>query len=252
MHPVHALEQLRYVARRWGPSEEFPAPEVAAVLAELAEESPATLLHACRRLIEYFPAAGPVWWLSARALSAPDPVPAIWAAAQELERDPTSRHLADALPTLAEARLAWPAPTLVPVVRRRRAAKGTKPASRILVVPAMAAGPTGVVVPDHVAGALGVTRDGAAGEVDTGGDERPGIGLRRRSCALWAVTGVGVVLPGALWEQLVGRLGPDARATVLPALAFDYAVGPDGASPVERALNRASCPAVAELMGWRS
>ncbi len=96
---MHPLEQLRYLARGWESGEEFPAREAAAVLADLAGENPASLLQACRRLIEYFPSAGPAWWLSARALSAPEPVEGIWVAADELANDPTSRLVGEALPT---------------------------------------------------------------------------------------------------------------------------------------------------------
>ena len=38
---VHPLEHLRYLARGWGSGDDFPAPEAAEVLAELAAESPA-------------------------------------------------------------------------------------------------------------------------------------------------------------------------------------------------------------------
>ncbi len=67
---VHPLEQLRYIARQWDNADDFPAQEIAAVLAELADENPASLLQACRRLIEYYPSTGAAWWLSSRALSA--------------------------------------------------------------------------------------------------------------------------------------------------------------------------------------
>ena len=40
------------------------------MLADLADENPASLLQACRRLIEYYPSTGAAWWLSARTLSA--------------------------------------------------------------------------------------------------------------------------------------------------------------------------------------
>ena len=63
MMSVHPLEQLRYIARRWEIDGEFPAQEVAAVLAELASENPASLLQACRRLIDYFPSAWVAWML---------------------------------------------------------------------------------------------------------------------------------------------------------------------------------------------
>ena len=141
---VHPLEQLRYLARRWGSGDEFPAPEAAEVLAELADESPGTLVHACRRLIEYFPASGQAWWLSARALCAPDPLEAIWEAADELADDPTGRRLAEALPASARRRCARPVRGRSgrPCGGARTCRCRRRPArAQIVVVPALAAGP---------------------------------------------------------------------------------------------------------------
>ena len=120
MAGVHPLEELRYLARGWESGEEFPAQEAAAVLAELAGDNPASLLQACRRLIEYFPSAGAAWWLSARALSAPEPVEGIWVAADELANDPTSRLLGEALPTGGAVAVPEPSSVVMAALRRRR------------------------------------------------------------------------------------------------------------------------------------
>ena len=120
MAGVHPLEQLRYLARGWESGEEFPAQEAAAVLAELAADNPASLLQACRRLIEYFPSAGAAWWLSARALSAPEPVEGIWVAADELANDPTSRLVSESLPSGGAVAVPEPSSVVMAALRRRR------------------------------------------------------------------------------------------------------------------------------------
>jgi hypothetical protein len=96
---MHPLEQLRYLSWGWGAGEALPAQEVAAALADLAATSPRSLVQACRRLIERYPAEGVAWWLCARALSAPDAVEGIWDAASELAEDPTPAALAEAMAT---------------------------------------------------------------------------------------------------------------------------------------------------------
>jgi hypothetical protein len=149
MMSVHPLEQLRYIARRWEIDDQFPAQEVAAILAELASENPASLLQACRRLIDYYPSAGVAWWLCARALGAPEPIEGIWEAADELSSDPTPGLCAKAVP--AEATVALPdrVPAVARALRRRKDVelvdRRTKKADLVLVR-AHAAGPEGVLV----------------------------------------------------------------------------------------------------------
>lgn len=231
---VHPLEQLRYVARGWQIGDDFPARDVAAVLAELAEESPATLLHACRRLIEYFPASGRVWWLSARALSAPGPVEGIWEAESELARDPTGRLLAEALPASAVVSVLGPSHAVAAALRRRQDLIVEKKAPRadIVVVPAMAAGPGAVLVGSRA----GTVAASAA----------------RNGREVWALVERGALLPTALWEQLLARaLGP-RTLTVLPADEFNTGVGEGGRAPITKVLSKPTCPPVAELLGWKS
>ena len=230
---MHPLEQLRYVARGWEMGDDFPAPEAAAVLAELAEENPATLLQACRRLIEYFPASGTVWWLSARALSAPDPVAGIFEAADELARDPTARLLAEALPPSAPVAVVGRSRAVAAAVRRRQDLVVHKKADRadIVVVPALAAGPAAVLV----GGRAGVVSGKA----------------RRAGQEVWALVARGVLLPGALWDQLLSRALPLGTVATLTAGELTAAVGDHGKAPVAEVLGHPACPAVAELLGWK-
>lgn len=233
---MHPLEQLRYLARRWGSGEEFPVQEVAAILAELAEESPATLLHACRRLIEYFPAVGVAWWLSARVLSAAGALEAIWEAAEELADDPTVRSLGEALAAegARSVAVAGGTPRLLATLRSRGMDLQKRPArADVLVVVAGAAGPDAVLVSTRAAAAAGASA-GTSGP------------------ALWAVVDRGSLLPGALWEQLLDRAAPLGGSGTLPVEAFTLAVRDRGTAPPAVALARPTCAAVSELLGWRS
>lgn len=234
MAGVHPLEELRYLARGWESGEEFPAQEAAAVLAELAEDNPASLLQACRRLIEYFPSVGASWWLSARALSAPEPVEGIWSAADELANDPTSRLLGEALPAAGAVAVPEPSPVVMAALRRRRDVQLQRrsPGAYLCVVAARAAGPGAVLVGPYSAA--------AAGKGARAGNE------------VWAVVERGALLPGPLWEQLLQRALPSARMAVLESSDFTAAIGDRGLGPLDDVLSRPSCPPVAELLGWRS
>ncbi len=252
---MHPLEQLRYVARGWESMDDLPVAEVAQVLAELAEESPATLLHACRRLIEYFPASGRLWWLSARALSAPEPVGGIWEAVDELLEDPTGKRLAEALPAGAGVSVLGPAAdAVVSVLRRRRAREGGVPKKTpnknrgrdrsprgqeresrepgVLVVSALAAGPDALLL------------DGAAAR------QVPGLVGRERT--VWAVVPRGTVLPDALWQQLLMRARGAGGVETLSPECFSALAGPNGLADAADILSSPTCPPVAELLGWRS
>lgn len=234
MAAVHPLEQLRYLARGWESGEEFPAQEAAAVLADLAGENPASLLQACRRLIEYFPSAGTAWWLSARALSAPEPVEGIWVAADELANDPTSRMLSQALPSGGAVAVPEPSSVVMAALRRRRDVQLQRRSSGayLCVVAAWAAGPGSVLVGRHSASAV------AAGA--------------RAGNDVWVVVGRGGLLPGPLWDQLVQRALPATRMEVVEASAFSAVMGDQGLGPADEVLSRPSCPPVAELLGWKS
>lgn len=234
---MHPLEQLRYVARVWESMDDLPVPEVAEVLAELAEDSPASLLQACRRLIEYFPSSGRLWWLSARALSAPEPVEGIWEAADELLEDPTGERLEEALPAGAGVSVLGPvAGAVAEALRRRRAEEKTGGKKRrgpsMLMVSALAAGPEELLV-----------QAGAAGQV-------PGLVARGR--AIWAVVPRGTVLPGPLWAQLLQRVQGGGGVEAVSPGAFSALTGPSGLVGARELLSSPTCPPVAELLGWRS
>ena len=231
---AHPLEQLRFLARSWDADEELPMTEVAAVLDQLATESPGSLLQACRRLIEYFPAAGPVWWLSARVLSAADPAEAVWQAADELSEDPTGRMFADALPPSVTVGLPGHSRAVALALRRRPDVTVEKKPGRadLVVVTALAGGPADLLVSARAEAAIGHA-------VKSG---KP----------VWALVARGVLLPQGLWEQLLLRVQASGGCGVLSARTFSAGVSDSGKGAIDAVLSGPTCPAVAELLGWKS
>ncbi|HTV12772.1 MAG TPA: hypothetical protein VME20_13035 [Acidimicrobiales bacterium] len=234
----HPLEALRYISRSWQAGDDFPAQEAASVLADLAGENPASLLQACRRLIEHFPASGTVWWLSARALAAPDPVGGIWEAARELADDPTTRHLAQALPSGTRLALAGRGGyRAAPAGKRQGASRDEKLSGDDLVVlRALAATPGQVLVSRRAARAA----QGAAAKKAT-----------KATGQVWAVVERGALLPLPLWRQLLARVGGTVQADVVEAGDLTACICDAGKLPPGEALSSPTCAPVAELLGWK-
>ena len=70
---MHPIERLRYVARVSGVSQAMLVREAAGALASFSYE-PHGLVTACRRMISRHPVSGPLVGLSARVLSASEPI----------------------------------------------------------------------------------------------------------------------------------------------------------------------------------
>lgn len=264
---MHPIERLRYVAGAHGADPGLVAREAAGALADMAMIEPAGLVPACRRLIERHVTSAPVWWLSARALGATDASHAARAAARELDADPTEDLLARLLPDDATIVIVgWPdivagalrgrgdAEVLVvdsagdgAALARRLAdsghdvavvpSSGVAPASAVaslVLLEAWAAGPDGILAApgSHAAAAVA----SVAG------------------VPVWAVAGVGRVLPGRLWEALLTRFDgmgtePWAReAELVPARLLSLAVTPDGQVDVTEGLGHATCGVAPELL----
>ena len=217
---VHPIERLRYVARGgWGDPAMLAA-EAAWALADLLEHEPPAAVPACRRLLERHPASGPMWWVSARVLSARDPVAEAERCAEELAEDTTEDVLDASLPE--DARVV------------RHGGVGEVAAADLVVVDVEALGPGGMVVDGDDVGLLDAAR---ALEVP-----------------VWAVAGVGRVLPPRLWAALVRRVDGSRPPLSRPAAVVDLGgvervVGPDGARPTAAALEAVDCPEPPELLG---
>ena len=125
---MHPIERLRYVARSTGAPQEVLVRETAGALASLGFDPPG-LVTACRRILDRHPLSGPLWWLSARVLTAHDPMDEAWRAADEIGADDTAGVLAYDLPddaTRAQQiaqRLEGAAPFALPGVRATRLAR---------------------------------------------------------------------------------------------------------------------------------
>jgi hypothetical protein len=208
-----------------------------------------------------------VWWLSARILGADDQRAAARRAAAELDNDETARHLAHSLPEAATlVVIGWPehagdalrvrgdVEALVvdsggdgaALVRRLRDAGSeatlvsdtgvgaAAAVAELVLVEALAAGPTGVLAaPGSLPAAAVAAHLGAP---------------------VWAVTGVGRVLPDRLWDALLAAFDGagaepwDREAELVPAPLLTCVIGPDGEAPVSDGLAAASCPVAPELL----
>jgi hypothetical protein len=206
-------------------------------LADLAEEEVPALVPACRRLLDRQPGCGPLWWLAARVLSAGDPVTEAQQCARDLEDDPTSVLMLQALPEGAR------------VVRRGD--MGDVASAELVVLEVDALGPTGMVADSSFTGLLRAARSA----------EVP----------VWVEAGVGRVLPSALWEAMTARLGssqrrevhgsrpgvnarpartpvPRGHSTLLDHRGVELVVGPEGAQSLQRAIADSCVPGPPELL----
>lgn len=263
---MHPIEHLRYVARATGADPGVVAAEAADALVAMARMQPEGLVPACRRLIERHVSAGPVWWLSARMLREEDPVQAGRRAAAELRDDRTAICLADALADSTTALVVgWPDLT-ADALRRRGdvevlvvewAGEGEQLARRlrdhdssVALVAESGAGPAAVVSDVVVIEALAA---GPGGVLAVPGSMAAAAVAAHQRVPVWAVTGVGRVLPAPLWDALLARLDEsgtepwDRSAEVVPVDLITQVVGPDGPVDPVDGLLRATCPPAPEL-----
>jgi hypothetical protein len=263
---MHPIEHLRYVARATGADPAGLTREAAFALADMAAREPAGLVPACRRLIDRHVASGPVWWLSARMLGAEDPESAAVEAVEELDSDPTDRILAAELPDSATVLvLGWPdvcsaalrsrgdIEVLVvdaegeggPLVRRLREA-----GAEAALVPEAGVGPAAAVADVVLLEALAA---GPGGILAASGSLAAAAVASHSAIPVWAVAGVGRVLPARLWDALTERLDAsadepwDRACALVPADLVDRVVGPGGAVDPAVGLSAATCPPAPEL-----
>ena len=263
---MHPIERLRYVARASGGDQGLLVRETAGALASLGFDPPG-LVTACRRIIERHPTSGPLWWLAARVLTAGDPVAEAWRAADEIEADPTARELGHALPDgAAVCVLGWPE-----IIGNALPRRGDL---RVLVVDALDEG-RGLVrrlaASDVDAADVPVTGLGAAaadvqvvlleasamgpdGLVAVTGSRAAAAVARHAGVPVWAVAGIGRLLPARMWQAVERRLDDgsaepwELEDEVVPVDLVDQVVGPYGLVPVADAMRRVDCPVAPELL----
>jgi hypothetical protein len=276
---LHPFERLRYVARTGVDDPAVTASEAAASLAALGRQ-PEALVTACRRLLDFHPESGPLWWTAARVLTAGDATAEARCCAADLDDDATPFTLADAiveagapspLTVLLPAELSGSGLALMPAravnalvpyvsVSLRMFAGDMQGAvedltyfdlsevdaalagSGLALIEPVAAGPAGAMVRD--VGSWSATEELVARATE-------------RGVPIWAVCGVGRVLPEPLFNELqdrlespsaIGRRNRSRRGTFVPAEALARVVRPDGAHDPGPALALPDCPAPAELL----
>jgi hypothetical protein len=262
---VHPIERLRFVARASGAPDDEVVAEAAASLAGFSED-PASLVTACRRLIDRHPANGPIWWLCARTLLAADPADEAWRCHADLHADPTLDEVAHALPDGAVVSVVgWPDRLGAPLSRRGDLA--------VQVVDVDGDGPgfvrmlerLDVQADDVPTGGMGAAVAGSdlllldaraigptTALVGSGGWAAAAV-ARTASVPVWLVAGRGRSLPAGMWGALERRLGGPATPPwalaldQVPLELIDHVAGPRGPQPASQALATVDVPDAAEL-----
>ncbi len=247
---MHPIEQLRYVARASGADAGLLVEEAASALSVFWRD-PAAMLTACRRLLTRQPAVGPLWWMCAVMVTAPDARAAARTVADELRQDRTGRHLVDQLPDGATVAIAgWPDLTVAALPRRGDI--------EVLVIDVEGQGQSVVrrlerqdvmaeaVDPANLAGVveesdLVIIEAGAAGEaaalVDVGSVPLAAT-AKAVGTPVWLAAGAGRRVLEKYWQAIVERIDePDlpsflAPFEVLSLGLVDLVVTPDGAMRV--------------------
>ncbi len=262
---VHPIERLRYVARAHGATQAVMVTETAAALRSFGRD-PQGLVTACRRIVARQPSSGPLWWLAARTLTAPDPITEAQLAAAEIEDDRTPRAVADALPEDATVvLLGWP--ELAPGGLPRRGdlevlvvdvdGEGTD-----LVLRLLRSDVDATDVPLSGLGAAAAEADvvlletsalGPAGFLAPSGSRAAASVARLAGAEVWLVAGVGRLLPERMFTALCDRTiaadSPwDDDLELVPLDLVDKVVGPNGPANPKDALRRTDCPVAPELL----
>ena len=261
---MHPIERLRYVARSSGADQEMLVRETAGALASLGFD-PAGLVTACRRIIDRHTTSGPLWWLCAKVLTAPDPRQEVWRVAEAVSDDTTGRALVDALPEDATVCvLGWPDVAGEALVRRgdvhvlcvdtlgegaglaRRLRRADMDATEVAAAGLGAAAAAADIV------VLEASAIGPDGFLAVAGSRAAAAVAYCAEVPVWVVGGVGRLLPGPTWSALVRRLDEacepwEGDDEVVPLAMVNQIVGPDGPEDLDRALRRLDCPVTPEL-----
>lgn len=250
------FERLRYLARYTGDDRGL-VDEVADCLADF-DDDPAQLVLVCRRLLAHHPTNGPLWWLCARVVGAPDPAAAAVEAMRAVARDRTADRLAAVLPFPHDdpvVVLGWPEaagaalaqrPDLdVVVVRPDRADPGFRarlgaagrPVRMVDLTEAMALDATHLLVEvSATSPTIALVPPGVA-------DLRWGL----PGAALWLVAPVDRILPERLLAVMQGLVDEDA-AEQLALADVTRIAGPGGLDSADRFVTRLDCPLAPELL----
>jgi len=262
---MHPIERLRYVARSGGNvDQEMLVRETAGALASL-DFDPAGLVTSCKRVLARHSTAGALWTLSARVLTATDPMAAAWRLTDELADDPTAKELAAALPDDASVLVVgWPDVAARALPRRgdvevlvadaygegaglvRQLAQRDVEAVEVPLtgIGAAAAEADVVLIEAAVAGPMAV--------VAAAGSRAAAAVACTAGRSAWLVVPAGRALPQSMFEAAARHLATvdpwDADDEIVPLDLFSRVVGPNGVEPAEHHRLRADCPVAAELL----
>jgi hypothetical protein len=262
---MHPIERLRMVARAAGEGPALVAQEAAGALVAFGDD-PAGLVTACRRLVDRQPTSGPIWWLAARVLCSSDPTQEAWRAVEQLQDDRTPEQLSAAMPDGATVTLVGLGEhtgeaivrrgdlevllvdndTVEPHLIRRLQRTDT-------MLDAIPASGVGAAVASSDLVVFEVSAMGPGGMVAPAGARPAAAVARHAGLPVWAVAGVGRVLPGRLWDALAARLDEDdepwlAAEELVPADLVDVVVGPNGPQSLHEAIAAPMCPVAPELL----
>jgi hypothetical protein len=264
---VHPVERLRSVSR-WAVDDDSLAAEAAEALAAFSFD-PAGLVVSCRRLLAHHVGNGPLWWLCARVLAAPDPAEACREVIARLDADRTADRLAASLPLQTRdeeivAVVGWPravdralaerADLAAVVVRtetgdltailRRRSAPQSVRLVDAWMLPELAV--SQLLVSASAIGAGRALVPVGTGEI---------IATAHPDAGTWLIGGVGRVLPRRLFEAAeAGALSPPVdigEPIGLESLTlehFDRMAGPRGLVPSAEADAHPDAPVAPELL----
>lgn len=264
---MHPIERLRYVARADGADAALVAAEAGHALAAVAAGDPSGLVPACRRLIDRHTTSGPMWWLCAQVLADPDPVRAAHRAAGAIAADTLPSVLGRALPDDATvAIVGWPGATGDALRRRgdlevlaidgdgegNSLARRLSDADMAVASVSDAGAASAVVVSDLLV--LEAVAAGPSGMLCRIGSHGAAAAAAHAGVPVWAVAGIGRVLPGALWDALLDRLDHSSAepwerpVELVPAGLVTAAVGSDGPAELAAFWVTSSAPVAPELL----
>ena len=251
------MERLRYVARSGGVDAATIVAETVEAIARLRPGA-SELVPLCRNLVERNPTCGPLWWLCAHLLAAPDNLERAWRLADEIDGDPTPARLADRLPDDAVVMTVGCPPIAAQALRRA----GNVSVLAVLagddgrtLVRAMDRAGVDVepVAPEAMLSGLrgadlllveadACSTESAVASVASG---LAAIAASALDMPVWLVAGRGRRLPVRYVEAIAHCPRDDSE--VFATGYVSHIAGPDGVMPVSRDALAAECPLIPEL-----
>ncbi len=269
---MHPIEHLRYVARATGADPVSLVVETAQALRGLRSE-PAGLVLAARRIVERHPTCAPLWWLCASVLAAADPFEKAKELSGLMDKDETTTHLVDALPSDATVCIVGWSPSALEAIARRGDC-------RAIIVDSFGTGDAAVqalerldievqgVTLEHAALGVQMSDVVVVDALGCGGTEVLSVGGSHAVAALaycenkpaWTVTRRGTRLPIELWNAMK-MANRDSNAPwrsdvdVIPRQLMGRLIGPMGVTEemTQTAQNTVpnfvgECPASTEML----